>query len=272
MQRTEMRNPNTTHIDKMSTFDMVKTMNNENKTVTDAVDKALDKIAQAVDAAANALENGGRIIYIGAGTSGRLGVIDASECPPTFGVEPDVVVGIIAGGLQAMTRAAESVEDNEAEGIKSVEEIGINKNDILVGISAAGNAAYVIGAIEKAKSVGAVTVGLVCNEGCKIEAAADIAIVVDTGPEVITGSTRLKAGTSQKLVLNMISTGAMIRTGKVYENLMINVRPVNKKLHKRCVGIIREITGVDEARAYEELEKADNSIRKAIENIKGELK
>lgn len=271
MQRTEMRNPNTMHIDKMSTYDIVKTMNDENKTVTDAVDKALPKIAQAVDAAADALKKNGRIIYIGAGTSGRLGVIDASECPPTFGVEPGVVVGIIAGGLQAMTTATESVEDSEDEGIKAVEKIGINKNDVLVGISAAGNAAFVIGAIKRAKEAGAVTVGLVCNEGCKIASEADIVIIVDTGPEVITGSTRLKAGTSQKLVLNMISTGAMILTGKVYENLMINVKPLNKKLHKRCAGIICEITGVDEERAYSELEKADGSIRRAIENIKGEL-
>lgn len=271
MQRTEMRNPNTMHIDKMSTYDIVKTMNDENKTVTDAVDKALPKIAQAVDAAADALKKNGRIIYIGAGTSGRLGVVDASECPPTFGVEPGVVVGIIAGGLQAMTTATESVEDSEDEGIKAVEKIGINKNDVLVGISAAGNAAFVIGAIKRAKETGAVTVGLVCNEGCKVASAADIVIIVDTGPEVITGSTRLKAGTSQKLVLNMISTGAMILTGKVYENLMINVKPLNKKLHKRCTGIICEITGVDEERAYSELEKADGSIRRAIENIKGEL-
>lgn len=269
MLETEMRNPNTTHIDKMDTALMLKTMNLENRRVTEAVDEVIQDIARAVDAVAKALTAGGRLIYVGAGTSGRLGVIDAAECPPTFGVRPEQVVALIAGGMEAMTRAAEWAEDEEAAGVRDLEPLGVNQNDVIVGISAAGGAAYVIGAMKKARSAGAVTVGLSCNPGSAVEAIADIPITPRTGAEALTGSTRLKAGSAQKIVLNLISTGAMIKTGKVYENLMINVKPVNQKLRKRSIGIIRQLTGVSEERAAEELKKANQNIRTAVEQIKG---
>lgn len=268
MLKTEMRNPNTLHIDKMNTYDMLKTIHNENSRVIEAVDEVIEDISRAVDAVAAAMEKNGRLIYVGAGTSGRLGVIDAAECPPTFGVERDRVMGLIAGGEKAMAGAVEWVEDSEAEGEKDVASIQITKDDVVVGISAAGSAAYVIGAMKKAKSAGAIIIGISCNAGSSIEKLADIPITPDTGAEAITGSTRMKAGTAQKIILNLISTGAMIKTGKVYENLMINVRPVNSKLLKRSIRIICEITGIGEERAGEELKKADNCIRKAIENIK----
>jgi len=264
-----MRNPNTMHIDQMDTLTMVKTMHNENRRVLEAVDEVTERIAQAVDAVAAALTKGGRLIYVGAGTSGRLGVLDASECPPTFGVLPEQVIGLIAGGEKALTRSAEWAEDSEEAGEKDVTELLITREDVVCGISAAGGAAYVIGAMKKAQSAGAVTIGITCNKGSLIEQLADIAITADTGAEAITGSTRMKAGTAQKLILNLISTGAMIKTGKVYENLMINVRPVNNKLTDRCVRILCEITGVDQKRGEVELKKAEGVIRKAIENIKG---
>lgn len=270
MLNTEKRNPRTMHIDKMSTTEILKVMNEENRRVNDALDEAIDEIALAVDAIVNAFENGGRLFYIGAGTSGRLGVVDAAECPPTFGVEKGLVIGIIAGGEKCMTQASENEEDKAESGRADIAAYNIDKNDVVVGISAAGNAAYVNEALKYAKSVGSATVGICCNKGTLIDKTADISICLDTGAEVITGSTRLKAGTAQKLVLNMLSTASMIKTGKVYENLMINLKPVNEKLEKRCKSIISEITGADNETSGKALVEANGNIRGAIEIIRGE--
>ncbi len=211
------------------------------------------------------MSRGGRLIYIGAGTSGRLGVMDAAECPPTFGVSHDMVVGIIAGGENSMTRAAEGEEDNEAHGVRDVKERGLSSDDVLVGISAAGSAAYVVGAMTHGKSVGCVTIGLTCNRGSAIDRLADISICVETGAEVITGSTRLKAGTAQKMILNMLSTCAMVKTGKVYENLMINLKPTNRKLRRRMISITEELTRLPSAEAERLLETHAWNIRAAAD-------
>ena len=265
MLKTEMRNPATMHFDKMTTLEMVERMNEENKVAVDAVGGALTEVAKAIDAAAKALADGGRLIYMGAGTSGRLGVIDAAECPPTFGVSPDMIVGIIAGGERCMFRAAESEEDDAAHGVADLKARDLNSRDVVVGISAAGGAAYVIGALEYAKSLGCVTVGITSNPDTPLDKTADISIVTDTGAEVITGSTRLKAGTAQKLVLNMISTCAMVKCGHVYENLMINLRPTNQKLRGRMVRIVAAVLDVDEATATARLDANDWNIRRAVE-------
>ncbi len=264
MLRTEMRNPNTTHIDKMSTLEMLQVIQQENLNAVNAVGQQLENIGKAVDAITLAFQTGGRLIYMGAGTSGRTGVIDATECPPTFGVEPGQVVGIIAGGNETMFRASENQEDNAQAGVQDLKDRQLNSRDVVVGVSAAGGAAYVVGALEYAKSLGCVTVGLTSNAGTLVDKTADISIVCDTGPEVITGSTRMKAGTSQKLVLNMLSTCPMIKTGKVYENLMINLNATNEKLLGRMKRIVSEITGVEDTAAQELLERADWNIRRAI--------
>lgn len=264
MLKTEMRNEKTKHIDQMTTAEMLTVMNEENAVAVNAVGEALPQIAHAVDAAAEAMMNGGRLIYMGAGTSGRLGVIDAAECPPTFGVSPDLVVGIIAGGKECMFRAAESQEDDGAHGVADLKEKNLTSRDVVVGISAAGGAAYVVGALEYAKSLGCTTVGITSNAETPLDQTADISIVTDTGAEVITGSTRLKAGTAQKLVLNMISTCAMIKCGHVYENLMINLRPTNQKLRGRMVRIVAAILDVDENEATTRLEANQWNIRQAI--------
>lgn len=269
LPKTEMRNKNTMNIDKLPTVEMLRTINNENRRVFDAVDDCIESIALAVEAAANSFQNNGRLIYVGAGTSGRLGVVDAAECPPTFGAPQGQVMALIAGGDEAMVRAAEGFEDSEAAGRADISRLNLTSNDTVIGISAAGNAAYVVGAMKAARESGSVTVSLTCNEDTKVMEYSDILIVTDTGAEALTGSTRMKAGTAHKLVLNLISTGAMIKTGKVYENLMINVQPSNKKLLDRCIRIICELTGVSYKRAEAELRNADNSIRTAVDNIKG---
>ena len=265
MLRTEMRNERTTHIDKMSTLEMVQLINSEDRRVIDAVNEVLPQIAQAIDAVTDAFNNGGRLFYIGAGTSGRLGVIDAAECPPTYGVPRDMVQGIIAGGTKTMIQASENEEDNEEAGVKDIMERGLCGKDVVVGISVAGGAAYVIGALNKAKELDCVTVALTGNPDSKIANIADIAITPDTGAEVVTGSTRMKAGTAQKLVLNMISTCSMIKTGKVYENMMINLRPTNIKLEDRVVRIAVEITGYSYEKAKQMLEENDWSLRKVAD-------
>ena len=265
MLKTEMRNEKTMHFDKMSTAEMVAVMAEENYNAVKAVEAASPDIAKAVDAITEAFERGGRLYFIGAGTSGRLGVLDAAECPPTFGVSRDTVVGIIAGGQDCMFRAAEGEEDVREAGIADISSHGVGVNDVLVGISVAGGAAYVVGALETAKARGAVTVALTSNENAPISKVADITILTDTGPEVITGSTRLKAGTAHKMVLNILTTCAMSKTGKVYENMMINLRPTNIKLTARMVRIVGEIAGCDEARARELLEEGEWNIRKAVE-------
>lgn len=265
MLKTEMRNPETTHIDKMSTIDMLQAIQRENVRAVNAVGEQLDSIASAVEVIAEAFEKGGRLFYMGAGTSGRLGVVDASECPPTFGVDHGLVVGIIAGGKEAMFRATENKEDSAEAGVEDLKSYAPTNVDVVVGISAAGGAAYVIGALDYAKSIGCKTIGITSNAGTALDLTADISIVTDTGPEAITGSTRMKAGTAQKLVLNMLSTGAMIKTGKVYENLMINLSAKNAKLLQRMKRIISEIKGITPEEAQVYLEAADWDLRKALE-------
>ena len=265
MLKTEQRNPKSTHIDKMSTLDMVKLMSEENYVAVKAVEDAAQSIAEAVDAIAFSMENGGRLYYIGAGTSGRLGVLDASECPPTFGVSADLVSGIIAGGYDCLVKASEGGEDSYENGILDVKD-RLRAGDVIVGISAAGGAKYVLGALEWAKANGCVTVGVTSNADSLLAKNADIAIFTDTGAEVITGSTRLKAGTAQKLVLNILSTAAMIKTGRFYENLMINLLPTNEKLRKRVISIVCEIKNISENEAIALLEANEWSIRKSVES------
>ena len=263
--KTEMRNPNSMHIDIMSTKEMIACIQKENENAVIAVGKASVQIEKACDIIASKLSLGGRLIYIGAGTSGRLGVLDAAECPPTFGVPRGLVIGIIAGGEKCLSQAAEQEEDHAEYGIRDLKEHDITNKDVIVGISASGNAEYVVGALKYAKEVGCETISITSNEESKLAKCVDIPIVVDTGAEVITGSTRMKAGTAQKLVLNTLSTVAMIKLGKVYENMMINLRPTNEKLTKRMVRIVVEITGASEEKAFELLETSKWDIRKAVE-------
>ena len=261
--KTEGRNPNTMNIDKVSTLEAMRLMNEENKRVPEAIDTQLEQIAQAVDIIAAAIERGGHLIYVGAGTSGRLGVVDASECPPTFGVDHQLVRGIIAGGNGAMFRAVENAEDSEDWGRRAIDEDGVQAGDVVVGISAAGRAPFVLGALKRAREIGATPIGVTCNPDSLFVPLCDVTIAPYVGPEVISGSTRLKAGTAQKLVLNMLSTGAMIKTGKVYSNLMINVKPTNEKLWERATRIIMQIADIDHDRAAELLKK-HGSIRGAL--------
>lgn len=262
--KTEERNAKSMNIDKMDTVDMMRLMNDESRIVIDAIDTQIDKIAKAVDIIANKIENGGHLIYIGAGTSGRLGIVDASECPPTFGVDYRLVRGIIAGGENAMFRASENAEDNEEQGKTDLINDGVQNLDVVVGLSASGGAPYVIGALKYTKSIGASAIGITCNPDSRMHNICDITIAPYVGPEVVTGSSRLKAGTAQKMILNMLSTGAMIKTGKVRSNLMINVKPTNAKLRLRCIGILRELSGCDEQTAAELIDKYED-INKAIE-------
>ena len=262
---TEQRNERSMHIDQMSTYEMLKLMNEENMNSVRAVDRAIPEIEKAVDAVTKAFEEGHHLVYIGAGTSGRLGVLDASECPPTFGVSPELVRGIIAGGYERLVSAGENAEDSYESGCRDVKEV-LQAGDVLVGISAAGGAKYVIGALETAQALGCTTVALSSNPEAPMKKAADIFIFCDTGPEVVTGSTRLKAGNSQKFVLNMISTCAMIRTGKVYENLMINLKPSNEKLTGRVKRITAAILDCTEAQAEQYLNENDWNIRKTVES------
>lgn len=262
---TEMRNPLTLNIDRMSTSEMADCIQRENENAAAAVGKALPEIEKACDRIAAQLADGGRLIYIGSGSSGRLGVLDAVECPPTYGVPPEMVVGIIAGGPACMFRASEGEEDNGNSGIRDLRARNVTNKDVVVGISASGNADYVAAALKEAGAIGCVTVAVTSNPGSMIALCAEIAIVTETGPEVITGSTRMKAGTAQKMVLNMLSTMTMVKLGFVYENLMINLKPGNKKLTQRMIGIVCEITKAEECDARRLLEENGWSIRKAIE-------
>ena len=264
--KTEGRNPNTLHIDKMTTLEMVTVMNNENRVVEDAIATQLSEIASAIDLIAASLNAGGHLVYIGAGTSGRLGVVDASECPPTFGVDYDLVRGIMAGGEGAMFRAVEGAEDNEALGASDVEANGVTRGDVVVGLSASGGAPYVLGALKKARELGAIPLGITCNPDSRMHPLCDVTIAPYVGPEVITGSSRLKAGTAQKLVLNMLSTGAMVKTGKVVGNLMINVRPTNVKLRDRCIRILMELGECDRETAETLIDK-HGDIRKSLAEL-----
>lgn len=242
---TEQRNPDTMNIDEVSTLEMLKLINNEDKKVALAVEKHLDDIAKAVDAVAEKFAAGGRIVYIGAGTSGRMGFMDSAECPPTFGVPSERVVSVIAGGQSAMGMAIEGAEDNREAGVADLKAINFGPEDALVGIAASGRTPYVLGGMEYANQLGSVTVGISCNEDMQspLNSIAQYPIGIYAGPEAITGSTRMKAGTVQKMVLNMLSTGVMIKTGKVYSNLMVNVQPSNEKLIIRAQNIVMEVTG-----------------------------
>ncbi|WP_263382856.1 N-acetylmuramic acid 6-phosphate etherase [Granulicella arctica] len=260
---TESRNPASEHIDELSTLDMLTLINRQDAAVAAAVAEELPQIARAVDAIAARFALGGRLFYIGAGTSGRLGVLDASECPPTFSVPPTLFQGIIAGGDKALRRSSEQSEDSFEEGetdlaVRHFAQPGVFDHDTLIGIAASGRTPYVLGAIAHAKALGALTVGLSCVPASPLAQAAEIAITPATGPEVITGSTRLKAGTATKLVLNMISTGLMIRTGAVYGNLMVNVQTTNQKLVDRGHRIIMQATGCDQTTATRLLTEAGN--------------
>lgn len=261
---TESRNPRSAHIDKCSTEEIVRIINAEDKTVADAVEKETAQIAELIDAGVTALENGGRLIYIGAGTSGRLGVLDAAECRPTYGVDDNTVVGLIAGGRGAMFSAVEGAEDSLTLAEEELRAIGFSAKDVLVGLAASGRTPYVIGGLQYAKSIGAVTGSVACTANAEISAVADIPIEVLTGAEVVTGSTRMKAGTAQKMVLNMLSTGVMIRLGKVMGNLMVDVQATNDKLKARAVRIVMEAAEVDKATAELALQQNGGSAKKAI--------
>ena len=264
MLKTEMRNPKTMDIDKMDTLSMLKCINEENMYSVLAVERELENIAKAVDFAAESIAKGGRMFYIGAGTSGRIGVMDAAECPPTYGVSQDTVVGIIAGGEKCLVKAGEGGEDVAEAGVADLAKYNVNEKDTVVGISVAGGAAYVLAALEYAKKQGAKTVGLTSNFDSKLAEISDVAICPDTGAEVITGSTRMKGGNAQKFVLNMLSTCAMVKNGYVYQNLMINLKPSNIKLKKRMIGIVVDILGCDEQKAESLLEENEWNIKKAV--------
>lgn len=261
---TESRNSKTNNLDEMSTEQIVEIMNSEDQKVVMAVNKELPQIAESASKIAESFKIGGRLFYIGAGTSGRLGVLDAAECVPTFGSDPEMVQGLIAGGEKAMILAVEGAEDNVELGASDLKTHNLTKKDVVVGIAASGRTPYVIGGLDYAKSIGADTIAISCNENSIISQHADIKIEVVVGPEVLSGSTRLKSGTAQKMVLNMLSTTSMVRIGKTYGNLMVDVKPTNKKLVQRSINIICEVTNVEEDKALEILKKADYSVKDAI--------
>jgi N-acetylmuramic acid 6-phosphate etherase len=261
---TESRNDRTMHIDTADTAEILRMMNEEDQQVALAVQQVLPDVEAAINFAFESLKNGGRLIYLGAGTSGRLGVLDAVECPPTFSTDPSLVQGIMAGGERAFVKAVEGAEDKEELGEQDLREIQLSSNDTVIGIAASGRTPYVIGALKYAKSVGAKAVALSCNENSPISQAADHSIEVVVGPEVLTGSTRLKAATAHKMILNMISTTTMIKLGKAYENLMVDVHVSNFKLKERATNIIRKITNVSYEQAKETLELANNEVKTAI--------
>jgi N-acetylmuramic acid 6-phosphate etherase len=261
---TESRNPRTTELDALSTLDLVTAMNDEDRTVADAVQRELPRIAAAVDAIAARMHKGGRLFYVGAGTSGRLGVLDAVECPPTFSATTEQVQGLIAGGAGAFLQAVEGAEDSATLGPADLQARGLGSKDVVVGIAASGRTPYVLGALAFAKSVGALTVAVVCNAGSPVAAAAELPIEAVTGPEVLTGSTRLKAGTATKLVLNMLSTGAFVRLNKVYGNLMVDVQTTNAKLKARAVRIVAEAVACNETLAQQLLDQCDGEVKAAI--------
>ena len=261
---TEKRNPETMNLDEMNSLEIVQIMNKEDSKVPLAIKQILPNIAKVVDIAADTLKRKGRVFYIGAGTSGRLGVVDSSECPPTFNTSPNDFIGLIAGGERAFIKAIEGAEDSEDLGKQDLINKNFSMNDLCIGLAASGRTPYVIGGLKYAKSLGAKTVSISCNKNSKISQIADFPLEVIVGPEILTGSTRLKAGTAQKLILNMISTGAMIQNGKSYQNLMVDLQMTNKKLETRAVNIIKDATGVDENEAKEYIEKAKGSVKVAI--------
>lgn len=261
---TEQRNPRSMGLDRMSSLEIAKLMNDEDKGVALAVEKVLPEVAKAIDWAREALGKGGRLIYIGAGTSGRLGVLDAAECPPTFGVEPGVVVGLIAGGDRALTTSVEGAEDDPVLCEEDLRSLGLNSKDLVVGLAASGRTPYVLGGFAYAKKVGCRTVAISCNSESAVGREAGLSIEPVTGPEVLTGSTRLKAGTAEKMVLNMISTGSMVGLGKAYENLMVDVQQSNHKLTSRAVNIVCEATGCSTESAREALDRSLQDVKVAV--------
>ncbi len=261
---TEQRNPNSMHVDSLSALEIVQLMNEEDKQVPLAIEKCLPLIAQAVERIVAAFQQDGRLVYIGAGTSGRLGVLDASECPPTFGVSPEMVKGIIAGGERALRHPIEGAEDSKAQAVVDLQTIQFSSKDVLVGIAASGRTPYVIGALEYAKNLGSVTVSIASNPNSAMANIVDIAIDTVVGPEVLTGSSRLKSGTAQKLVLNMLTTASMILMGKCYQNLMVDVQASNEKLKARAIRIVMQATDCDKALAEETLKQADQNAKLAI--------
>ncbi len=261
---TEKINPATTNIDKMSPLEIVQVMNSEDAKVILAIQKELPKIARAIEEIAARLRKGGRLIYMGAGTSGRLGVLDASECPPTFSTPEGMVIGWVAGGPEALVRSIEEIEDSAEAGRADAQKLGVSNMDALVGIAASGRTPYVLGAVAYAKEKGALTIGLACNPKTPLERIVDIMIAPVVGPEVIVGSTRLKAGTAEKMVLNMLSTGSMILLGKTYGNLMVDLQPRSSKLRRRAVSILQAATGVSEQEAENILKRSNYNLKVAI--------
>ena len=261
---TEQRNPNSMHVDSLSALEIVQLMNQEDKQVPLAIEKCLPQIAQAVECIVAAFQQGGRLVYIGAGTSGRLGVLDASECPPTFGVLPEMVKGIIAGGERALRHPIEGAEDSKSQAVVDLQTIHFSSKDVLVGIAASGRTPYVIGALEYAKRLGSATVSIASNPNSAMANIVDIAIDTVVGPEVLTGSSRLKSGTAQKLILNMLTTASMILMGKCYQNLMVDVQASNEKLKARAIRIVMQATDCDKALAEETLKQADQNAKLAI--------
>lgn len=261
---TEQRNPNSMQLDSLSAQELVALINREDQQVALAVEKCLPQIALAVEKIVTAFERGGRLVYVGAGTSGRLGVLDASECPPTYGVKPEMVVGLIAGGDHALRHPIEGAEDNVQQGQADLEEIDFSARDVLVGIAASGRTPYVLGALNYAKQLGATTVSIASNPNSKMAEVADIAIETVVGPEVLTGSSRMKSGTAQKLVLNMLTTASMVLIGKCYQNLMVDVQASNEKLKARALKIVMEATECDNETATNVLAKANGQVKLAI--------
>lgn len=261
---TEKRNPASMEIDTKKTMDILSIINQEDQTVALSVQKCLPEIGRLIDEITPRMQEGGRVIYIGAGTSGRLGVLDASECPPTYGVSPELIQGLIAGGYPALLKAKEGAEDDPELAKNDLKAIDLKPQDTVIGLAASGRTPYVLGGLQYAKSIGALTGAVSCTHQAQISQAADVAIEAITGPEVVTGSTRMKAGTAQKMILNMISTTLMIRAGKVYQNLMVDVQPTNEKLVNRALRIIQEATGADEQEAKSAFEQSHHSVKTAI--------
>jgi N-acetylmuramic acid 6-phosphate etherase len=264
LPETEQANPATAQLDRMSALELARAMNAEDARVAPAVERELPRIARAIEAITARLREGGRLIYLGAGTSGRLGVLDASECPSTFATPPDLVIGCLAGGADALAAAADEVEDSAESGQANVARLGVATRDSVVGVSASGRTPYVLGGLGAARERGALTIGLACAAGGPLEALCDVVIAPCVGPEVIAGSTRLKAGTAQKMVLNMLSTGVMVALGKTFGNLMVDVRPTNAKLRQRALRIVTEATGLDEPTAAHLLRACGDETKTAI--------
>ena len=261
---TEARNPASAELDRLSTIDFVRLVNSEDAKLANAVAEQAQGIARAIDLIAHRLAGGGRLIYVGAGTSGRLGVLDASECPPTFSADPEQVIGLIAGGSEALQRAVEGAEDSAEQGAGDLKDIKLSRRDVVVGIAASGHTPYVIGALKFAKDIGAATVGFSCNPGSPVTVQAEVGISVAVGPEVLSGSTRMKAGTATKMVLNMLTTGAMVKLGKTYGNLMVDLQATNSKLALRTIGIVQQLTDLSETDASELLDSCGGELKTSI--------